>query len=197
MIDGFPSSLVENKKESVAIYYYCDYADKRTLTCDALFSCVFQQLLRCIGQLPDGLLDALDAICPDHTILPSLDEIVDLFIIALTSFPMAAIFIDGIDEFPENERKMSLSTLQRVLGLASHPTKLFVSSREDISYLFPQSKDLSTFKVQIRKESIAADVDVYLRSAIKALLANGELRLGDPALADTIFTALSAGAQGM
>jgi hypothetical protein len=197
LIDGLQTTLCGVKQNVALAYYYCDYADKRTLTCTGLFSCISQQLLRQKIELSNSLMDTLDAMFPNETASASLDEIETLLAAVINEFRSIFVFIDGTDELPENERNTTFQKLRKIVEVTASPIKLFVSGRADISDLFPSSDKLAVVKVNIRKDSITSDINSYVRHSISELLQCGDLVIGNPSLEEDIFGALSAGAQGM
>jgi hypothetical protein len=197
LIDGLQSTLCGVQQNVALAYYYCDYADKRSLTCAGLFSCIAQQLLRQKGELSESLMNMLDAMFPDETASASLGEIDTLLTAVINEFESVIVFIDGTDELPENDRNTTFQNLRKAVEVTASPIKLFVSGRADISYLFPISDKLAVVKVNIRKDTITSDINNYLRHSISELIRSGDLVMGNPSLEEDIFSALSAGAQGM
>ncbi|KAF7921112.1 uncharacterized protein EAE97_011380 [Botrytis byssoidea] len=132
-----------------------------------------------------------------ETSSPGLDQIVALLIKAIDELSAVAIFIDGLDELPESDRRLTFSLLRKILDEVISPVKLFVSSREDVAYLFQTSSDLTTFKLHLQTESISPDIEAYIIHAINELFTSGDLVLGNLALKEDIFNALRDGAKGM
>ncbi|KAB8291562.1 hypothetical protein EYC80_006363 [Monilinia laxa] len=194
LIDG--SSSIPKVNTAVA-YYYFDYADKRTLSPSSLFGCVAQQLLRSLKQIPDNLMEALEAEYPDGAGCPGVDQTIALLVKIIDEFPTVAIFIDGLDELPEADRKLTFSSLRNLLTTVVSLTRLFVSSREDTSYLFPTSPIVKRYKLHVQPNSIAPDIDSYIQHSIEELISTGDLVLGDLELKNVIFITLKNGAQGM
>ncbi|KAM3082077.1 hypothetical protein ACMFMG_004529 [Clarireedia jacksonii] len=197
LIDGLQSTVCGVQQNVALAYYYCDYADKRTLTRDGLFGCISQQLLGQKIELSNSLMDSMDAMFPNEMASASLDEIVKLLTNVINEFQSVIVFIDGTDELPENDRNATFQNLRKVIEVTSSPIKLFVSGRADISDLFPPSDKLAVVRVNIRKDSITSDINSYLRYSISELMQSEDLVIGNPSLAEDIFSALSAGAQGM
>ncbi|KAM0136395.1 hypothetical protein ACHAP3_004625 [Botrytis cinerea] len=194
LIDGFKMAF---PADTAVSYYYCDYADKRTLSPSGLFSFISQKLFRDMNEIPEALIAILEADYPDEATSPSLDQIVALLIKAIDELSSVAIFIDGLDELPESDRKLTFSILRRILNEVTSPVKLFVSSREDVTYLFQSSSGLTTFKVHLQTDYISPDIEAYIRHAIDELITSGDLVLGNLALKEDIFTVLRDGAKGM
>lgn len=106
------------------------------------------------------------------------------------------MFIDGLDEMSESERKLVFSHLQMRWLEPNTCLKIFVSSREDASYLM-EPYGVPLFKILMSTSTVSNDIEMYTKSEIRALKSKGDLALGDPALEDEIVTALVDGAKGM
>ncbi|RAL63639.1 hypothetical protein DID88_003682 [Monilinia fructigena] len=166
-------------------------------TAVTLFSYVAQQLLRNLKQIPDNLMEALEAEYPDGAGCPGVDQMIAPLVKIIDQFPSVAIFIDGLDELPEFDRKLTFSSLRNLLTTVVSSTRLFVSSREDTSYLFPTPPTVKRYKLHVKPNSIAPDIDSYIQHSIVELISTGDLVLGNPELKNVIFTTLKNGAQGM
>lgn len=149
-----------------------------------------------MNELPEALIAILEAEYPDEASSPSLDQVVALLIKAMDELSSVAIFIDGLDELPESDRKLTFSILRNILNEVTSPVKLFVSSREDVTYLFKSSSSLTTFKVHLQTNAISPDIEAYNRHAIDELITSGDLVLGNLALREDIFNVLKGGAKG-
>ncbi|KAI9641398.1 hypothetical protein NHQ30_010200 [Ciborinia camelliae] len=191
------SSKTEFQTKTIVAYYYCDYADKRTLSPSDLFNSISQKLFRSMDDVPQDLMDILEAEYSGGTTSPGLDQIVALLVKAIDQLPAVAIFIDGLDELPEVDRKLTFSNLRKILNDAASPVKLFVSSREDTTYLFQSLPCLSISKLHLQTKSISPDIDLYTRYSIDQLIKTGDLVLGNLTLKEDIFDVLKNGAQGM
>ncbi|TGO25575.1 hypothetical protein BPAE_0077g00230 [Botrytis paeoniae] len=196
------SSLIDGSKlafpaDTAISFYYCDYADKRTLSPSGLFSFISQKLFRDMNEIPEALIAILEAEYSDEATSPSLDRIVALLMKAIDELSSVAIFIDGLDELPESDRKLTFSILRKIFNEVTSPVKLFVSSREDVTYLFESSSSLTTFKVHLQTNAISPDIEAYIRHAIDELTTSGDLVLGNLALREDIFNVLRDGARGM
>jgi hypothetical protein len=115
---------------------------------------------------------------------------------AVKKHPSVIIFIDGLDEVLEHERKLVFSSIRHLMKVLPSSIKLFIASREDTGYL-TKVTNLPTFKVHMRTSIIAGDINSFVRHTVRDLVGRGELVLGSPLLEDEIATALAQGAKGM
>ena len=177
-------------------FYYCDHADKRTLDPVNIFSSLALQVLRTLGELPTSLLVVLERIYRDNT-TADLEDVINLLVKAMERVASAVIIVDGLDEVDEDDRKLIFQNLRDIITQATSPViKTFIASREDTSYL-TQLPHVPSFKLRIGIDTVAGDIESYVKHAIRDLISRRELVIGDPALEDEILEALSDGAKGM
>ncbi|KAF4638043.1 hypothetical protein G7Y89_g25 [Cudoniella acicularis] len=178
------------------LFYYCDYSDKRTLDPVNLFGSISQQLLRQMGELPGDLLTMLEDMHQSSALL-NFERILALLQLSFDKNSSIAIFVDGIDEMTEHNRKLVLQRLSSIMKSANDSQlKIFVSSREDTTYLF-SGLTCPKYKIRVQNDSISEDIETYVRNSVHELREKGELALGEPTLAQEIVTALTNGAKGM
>jgi hypothetical protein len=195
LIDEMLAKDNSNTRQNI-MFYYCDHADKRTLDPANIFSSLALQLLRTLGELPTTLLEMLERICQDSSTV-DLEDFLHLLLKAIERAMSAIIVIDGLDEVDENDRKLIFHHLRDIATRATPPIiKVLVASREDTSYL-TQVPDAALFKRRIGIDVVAGDIDCYVQHTIRDLINRKELVIGDPALEEEIFGALSKGAKGM
>jgi hypothetical protein len=115
---------------------------------------------------------------------------------AVHNIPSIIIFIDGLDEVLDKDRRLVFSTIRDLIEAAPSVVKALFASREDTSYLIGVA-DVPRFKVHISTNNITEDIDIYVKHAIRTLIERKEMVLGDPLLAGDITTALLNGAKGM
>jgi hypothetical protein len=154
------------------------------------------QLLRTLGDLPTGLLAILESICQDHT-TADLNDVIHLLLKSMDKITSAVIVLDGLDEVDEVNRKLIFHNLEDIVRRAATSViKVVIVSREDTTYL-TQWPDVSSFKLRVGIDTVAGDIDCFVGYAIRDLISRNELVIGDPALENEIFEALSEGAKGM
>lgn len=195
VIDDRLSRQADPQISPAIAFYYCNYADKRTLDPLNLFGSIAQQLLRKLKSLPPAISATLENMFEDGK-RPAVEHMLHLIRFSVEALSSVIMFIDGLDEMSESGRKLVFAHLQmKELG----PTtclKIFVSSREDGSYLMA-SYCVPNFKTLVSANTVSKDIEMYTKSEVRALRGKGDLALGDPALEGEIVTALVDGAKGM
>jgi hypothetical protein len=198
LISSIIDHLVLSKTPMAStVFYYCNHTDKRTLDPLNIFKSLTQQLLQFLGDLPESLLSIIEETFPDDSNVPDLDEIFRLLLVVIHQFSSTTIIIDGIDEVAEDNKALILSQLNNLVRDGG-PTllKLLISGREDSTNAI-QIRGIPGTKIRITADTIAGDIDNYVRSAVRELIRSGDLKVGDSVLEDEIILKLAAGAKGM
>jgi hypothetical protein len=152
-------------------------------------------LLQGRGEVPETLLKLIESTY-QRDIEPDVDDVVALLLIVIKRIPLVTIIIDGLDEALE-DRGLLFNILKDILLQAtSSRVKLFVSSREDTTYL-TTSLGIQNFKIHVAAGAISGDIGNFVHKAVRDLVDVGELVLRDPDLENDICTALTKGAKGM
>jgi predicted amino acid dehydrogenase len=106
------------------------------------------------------------------------------------------IVIDGFDACPMRERAILVNVLQQVSTSAQSSVRLFFSSRPDVEdeirRAFP-----TCHRQTVSQAHADRDISTFVAESIRAKIDDGDLAVGDPALATDICDALSDGADGM
>lgn len=196
LIDGLLSSPVKPEVRHIVAFYYCDHADKRTLFLVNIFCCLARQCVGVSGGLPPSTLVILEEIFRQGKI-PEIEGLIELILNAIKRKPPLIVFIDGLDELNDEDRKLVFLKLTNLVTEADPcAVKILITSREDTAYL-TKAQGIRCFKVRIGASTIAGDIDSFVKHATRELIEQRELILGNPSLEDEISTALIQGAKGM
>jgi hypothetical protein len=156
---------------------------------------LLKQICRKKDQIPHNLLQTkYDALSP------SLIGTQDRFVTLAEDLSQVYVVFDALDECPERERRDVLGFITGIVTakIGCH-VKIFVTSRKemDIAKAF-EDKNVPT--IQIRAESVAADIVTFARSQVEKLR-NGEhgktLYVNNNELKERIVQTLSTKAEGM
>jgi hypothetical protein len=98
---------------------------------------------------------------------PDVEDLTRLIQTSIEKLSSVVMFIDGLDEMSESDRKLVFSHLRIVTDLGSTScVKAFVSSREDATYLI-KLPNVPNFKIQVSSNTIAGDIDKYVKDEIR------------------------------
>lgn len=137
---------------------------------------------------------------------PRYEELKVTFLAITQQFESIFLVLDALDECTPSQRAELCEFFSEIVELSviSTPTtatnngnvKLFVTSRKepDIERVFMRK---SFPKIEIQAEKIDHDIKVYVQAQIEQRLDDGRLDLGNMALKDKIFDALTTKAGGM
>lgn len=175
------------------IYFYCDYADHRTLdTCNILGS-ILLQLLRA-KPIPEPLMAMIRNSYEDGLRTPETKELIAIVCAAVKLFSQVFIIIDGLDECNKNVWQDVLVLIKALIQKRTPCVKVFVSCREEDQIL----QGLAQYShIQISSEAVSRDISAFIQGTVRSLLDSGDLKIHNPTLEKDITHKLEAKAQGM
>jgi hypothetical protein len=181
------------------LFYYCDYADQRTLDPSNVFGALARQALERLNTIPDAL--ALEIEQADHNGDTISDPQTALHIlrrsIGLLSGQMHIVF-DGIDEVSESAKKILFDSFRSLLDNPILRLKLFITGREEIEEeLLHIKRTIAFSKILVSSAVISQDIESYIRASTRNRIEAGALALQDGSLEGLIVEKLVEGAKGM
>lgn len=193
------SSIIDSLSASKIIaFYYCDYADKRTLEPPNVFSTLARQLLEKVSEIPEDLAAAITS--ADHDGEKMTDHAAAFSIlekcIAITARPVYLV-LDGLDESSERSQKIICQGLAKVRSNVAVPVKLFITSRDDLKSFLSLDSNIYVERIALSSTAIALDVESYVKAVTHRRIVDGSLVLLDPKLEEVIVQELVEGSKGM
>ena len=152
--------------DGVAIaYVYCDFQVRGEQSARGLLGSVLRQVVGALAFVPDEVRGAFEqARRQVDASEPRLPEILDMLVRSLAHLQKGFICIDGLDEFPTQQRTQLWGSLQRVVGECPN-TRLFLTGRphikEDVERHFPKEADMVTI------EATLDDIGRYIEKRLK------------------------------
>ncbi|KUJ07177.1 uncharacterized protein LY89DRAFT_370709 [Mollisia scopiformis] len=188
-------STEDNKR---AIFYYCDYADKRTLFPSNVFGTLARQILERQETLPEPLAPTIERAEHDGDRLTDHSEAFRLLVqcIEIATHPLC-IVLDGLDECTEHSQKIICDGLQHLLHLDNLKLKVFITARAELESSLKLRPSISSLSISISSATIALDIGSYVRASTRHRISNGSLVMQDPSLEELIVDKLVNGAKGM
>lgn len=182
----------------VTAFYYCDYADKRTLFPSDVFGALARQILEKSATIPDPLADVIEQADHDRDRLVNPSKALHILenSIEASTRPVYLI-LDGLDECTEHSQKVICDSLRQLLGHDKSSIKLFITARFELDALLKLDSSVSKSSILISPSTIALDIEAYVRSSTRHRLSNRSLVVQDPQLQDLIIRKLVDGAKGM
>ena len=175
------------------VYYYCDYADSRTLEAKHLLEAIMKQLImqslvstEIERQLRQSVID--EARVPGEALLQRS------ILSAIEACPGLYIVIDGLDECEKEARRDAIALIETLLVHKEAAVKTFVACRDDEHIL----RSLDAYpRIQLSEKMMATDINAYITGTVRHKVKSGELGINNPALEDEIVTELVTKAHGM
>lgn len=175
------------------VYFYCDYADHRTLDTCTIFGTILLQLLRA-KPIPEPLMAMIRNGYEDGLRTPETKDLIAMICAAVELFPQSFIIIDGLDECKKNVWQDILVLIKDLIQKRTPCVKIFVSCREEDQIM----QGLSQYsQIQISTEVVSRDISAFIQGTVRSRLDSGELRIHNPILEKNITHKLEEKAQGM
>lgn len=175
------------------VYYYCDYADSRTLQAKHLFEAVMKQLIM-QGLVPKEVECQLRQSVIDEARVPGETFLQTSILSTIEASSGLYVIIDGLDECEREARRDAIALIEALLVHNKAVVKTFVSCREDEHIL--RSLDIHPC-IQLSETMMATDIDAFITGTVRSRVISGELRVNTPALEEEIVAELVSKAHGM
>ena len=185
--------LASNSTKLHVVYYYCDYADSRTLQAKHLFEAVMKQLIM-QRLVPKEIECQLRQSVIDEARVPGETYLQTSILSTLEASPGLCVIIDGLDECEKEARRDAIALIEALLVHKKATVKTFVSCREDEHIL--RSIDVHPC-IQLSETMMATDIDAFITGTVRSKVKSGELRSNTPALEEEIVAELVSKAHGM
>lgn len=180
-------------QEASIVYYYCDYADQRTLQAETILGTILKQFF-VNGHIPEELEKKFPRDYGKNAHTLDVNDLIDLIYMAIKRTSLTFVIIDGLDECEKTPRKAILSLLNRLQGIDSSIIKIFISCRQEDQML----RSLQGIPmIQMTSSALEGDIRLFVAESVNSRITSGELRLRDPNLAKEITDELVNKAHGM
>jgi hypothetical protein len=174
-------------------FFFCEHDNARSLSAKTILGSLARQ---CIppGDFPAVLETELHALLDDGE--ASREEL-GSFLVAQSDVPRThTVVVDSLDECPETERELLLSTFKSLLELDKSILKLFISGRDDIiTEIYEQLRP--EYRVTMNCQGVCDDIEAAIDAVLEEKQRKRKLVLQDPEFIHDIKDALKSGAHGM
>lgn len=185
-------ATVDLGKTGVA-YYYCDYADHRTLETVSILGTIIMQLLRTI-QIPAKVQEDIFRIYDNGLRTPMVEELIGVHNSVIKNFSEIYIVIDGLDECDKDTRHDILSYIKEIAISNISLVRVFVSCREEDQIL--HSLKLHSY-IHLTASMLSDDIESFVVNSVSSRIKSEDLKIRNPALEREIIAELMAKADGM
>ena len=175
------------------IYYYCDYADQRTLHLNHILGSLLKQLL-IHQQVPEHIETQLFQVYAGGSRSPSENALGDIFNSIVALRPHLYVVFDGLDECENSTWKAILKSLERLGAIGRCKVKIFITCVEEGSV----SHHLASHAcIQLSPEATIEDIRSFITSSVRSRIDSGELKIRNRKLEQDIISGLISRANGM
>ena len=185
--------VVSDSTKSQVVYYYCDYADPKTLQAKHLFEAIVKQLIM-QGLVPADVECQLRQSVIDEARVPEETLLQKSILSTVEAFQGLYVILDGLDECENETRRDVTALIEHLLANNEAAVKIFVSCRDDEHIL--RSLDVHPC-IQLSETMMAIDIDAFVTGSVRSKVKSGELRMNSPALEGEIVAELVTKAHGM
>ncbi|KAL8655330.1 MAG: hypothetical protein Q9226_003086 [Calogaya cf. arnoldii] len=180
-------------QNSRVVYYYCDYADQRTLQPERILGTILKQFF-VNGHIPGALEKKFPRGYGEDRHTLNFDDLVDLVFLAIRQTALTYIIIDGLDECERDARKEMSRFVDRLQGIVSPTTKVFISCRQE-DQILRSLQDVPM--IDLTPSALKDDIRLFVAASVSSRMTSGELRIRNPDLAKDITDELVGKAHGM
>ena len=178
---------------SDVVYYYCDYADQRTLHLDRILGSLLKQLFL-NREIPEPVEIQLLEIYAGGTRSPAENALSTLLCSIIALHPGLHIILDGLGECDKRVWQAILKLLKRIEASEDSNVKIFITCVEE----GPVSHHLAnTACLHFSASSSAEDIKAFVTSEVRSKVEDGQLRIRNPKLEQEIISELITRANGM
>ena len=196
---GFRSRIVDDLSANAIahqvaiVYYYCDYADHRSLQTHRILGTILKQLIP-ENEIPSEMEAKILRAYKDGTRIPETSELVDLVCFLMQLWPVVYIVLDGLDECEKSPRQDILSFLERLATLANAIVHIFVSCRDEDQLL----RSLKAYsRIQLTSAALETDIKSFVEGSVRARIVSRQLTVQNPELEHQIVWELVQKSHGM
>ena len=175
------------------VYYYCDYADQRTLQTDRIVGTLLKQFFD-HSHIPEEIEARMPPGYGEGGQTIGVTELVDLVFIAIKLSGSTFVILDGLDECEKETRQQMISFLGRLSELKGAISKTLILCREEDQLL----RSLQGIpQIRINSSALEGDIKSYVTGSVSSKIRSGELRIRNPSLEQEIISELVSKAHGM
>ena len=178
---------------SSVIYYYCDYADQRSLQLDCILGSLLKQLYL-NRQIPEIVESQLSQIFAARSQSSPETALVNIFCSSVAILSDLYIIFDGLDECDKAVWRTMLKVFKQLAAVRPTNVKVFMTCVEEGSVAHSLH---GCTKVQLSPSVMSADIKAFVQSSVRLKIEDGELKIRSPSLEHDIISELFWKANGL
>ena len=175
------------------MYYYCDYADQRTLQTDRILGTILKRLLP-DDAIPKEVMQQILQAYRNGQRTPGSHEIVNIVCTLMQKHPVAYVVLDGLDECEKQPRQDILNFLNQLATFEKVSIHTLVTCRDEDQLL----RSVSSYpRIQLTAVALGSDIELFVKGSVRSRIDFGQLTMKDPDLEHQIVQELVDKAHGM
>ena len=182
----------ETESEMTLIYYYCSYADPRSLLPSTILGNLLKQFFSKGVVSKEVERELLDAFIKSGR-NPTDDVLIKHILSAVERCKKFYIIFDGLDECANDVADRMLDLLLRLTNNNADGAHVLITCREES----PVMKAVQNWhRVHLGESVLERDMRSFIASSIRSAIEKGELKVTDSALEEEIVQRLAEKAHG-
>ena len=175
------------------VYYYCEYADQRTLQPINIFGTFLKQLYA-KHDIPEKIEEQILQAYAHGTRSPSTKELVNILgqVLALRSRVM--IVLDGLDECEKDVWREVVRAFELLRAAKTTVIQLFITCVEESEVLRVLHHHP---RIHASPSVLAGDIESFVAKSVQSRIDSGDLKIHDRGLQREIVDELTSKANGM
>jgi hypothetical protein len=173
-------------------YFFCDFANHRSLEIRTVISSFIKQILN-VFTIPPELEWKLEDLYRGVHSPPTEDQLFQILIPAAKLPDITFFIVDGLDECNDHDKRRLLLLLKHLLGIRDR-IKVLVSSRNEVEI----SQSLGSFyKISLDTPTTCSEIEAFVEAKLKDKVEQGILILGNLSMIGEIKETLVLKSEGM
>ena len=178
---------------SCVIYYYCDYADHRSLQLDCILGSLLKQLYL-NRQIPEIIESQLFQLYAARSRSTPETALVNIFCASVAILSDMYLIFDGLDDCDKAVWRTMLKVFNQLAAVRPTNVKVFITCVEEGSVVH----SLNGFThIQLSPSVTSTDIKAFVESSVRQKIEDGELRIRNPSLEQDIISELVLKANGL
>jgi hypothetical protein len=179
---------------SAICYYYCDYAEARTLDVCLILGTLIRQLLERIA-VPSDLAKEINYYFEDGSTKPLPEDYIQLLTKTLSRFTTVMVILDGVDELAREDQTVLVDAVRQLIQIPSSVVKIMVFSRREEKLIRKAFERYAFF--DISADFVSKDIARFVTDSVDLKIQSNDLQIGDVGLRKVIIDTLVQGAKDM
>jgi len=179
------------QKSSMICYFFCDFANHRSLEIRTVISSFIKQILN-VFTIPPELEGKLEDLYRGVHSPPTEDQLFQILIPAAKLPDITFFIVDGLDECNDHNKRRVLLHLKKLLEIRDS-IKVLVSCRNEVEI----SQSLGSFYKISLDTPTCSDIEAFVEAKLKDKVEQGSLILGNLSMIGEIKETLVLKSEGM